>query len=157
MLAIKHPDIVPPGGAWVYVDPDTKARFKSNSLAVLQRQVAKHKQARAAGLDPSEFVANICANASPGVCADLDPKEPSLISMARHFGEAMASWAAADGFHTVSKQVLAGRVAICETCEYWAGKKGQSIILGRCRLCGCNGVKLALPSQACPRGLWPAA
>jgi hypothetical protein len=68
------------------------------------------------------------------------------------FAGAMWEWAKTDKFSTVSDDVLAKRKEICTKCDYWnqAGYGG----MGQCRICGCSGAKLYLPSSKCPQHLW---
>jgi hypothetical protein len=57
--------------------------------------------------------------------------------------------AAAAGRPVVApSDVIAARVAVCDECPEWVG--------GRCRVCGCGGLKRHLTTERCPLGKWPA-
>lgn len=69
---------------------------------------------------------------------------PSLSDMATNFYESMKKWKSS-GFKTVTKEVFEQRKTICNECEHWDKK-----FFGRCKICGCFGVKLHLATEKCP-------
>jgi hypothetical protein len=72
---------------------------------------------------------------------------PTTAELSTNFTKAMLGWAKA-GFPTVKRKTYEQRHAICNTCEHWSpdGLLGT----GRCRKCGCSGVKLWLATSTCP-------
>ena len=78
-------------------------------------------------------------------------QSPSLREQAVHFGGAMFNWALS-GFRFVPPAVFDMRSVYCrgdETkpkCEHWTGV--------RCLRCKCFGMKLHMPDEFCPIGLW---
>ena len=83
----------------------------------------------------------------------LPPEPPTLIEMVANFSGAMARWAAA-GFPTVDAAELEQRLNTCRACENW----GMVLGFGRCKVCGCFGLKLWLKTERCrhPKGSrWP--
>ena len=77
------------------------------------------------------------------------PAYPSLATRAAHFGQALASEAAAiiQGEDPPSPETLAHRRAICAECPFNDG--------GWCPWCGCFiALKTAFRSQQCPKGYW---
>jgi len=75
-------------------------------------------------------------------------KEPNLVDKARSLGTAVYNWAAKDGLHRVSPQVLEFRKNICNSCEHW--DKEAFGYMGKCNICGCSAAKLYIPSASCP-------
>lgn len=66
----------------------------------------------------------------------------------KNFSDAMIVWAHDDKLKVVSDEVLASRKSICNGCDKW-DKDGYAG-LGMCKVCGCSGMKLYLPSSQCP-------
>ena len=85
-----------------------------------------------------------------GVAATKTPR-PGLGKMALTLAKASARFAAS-GFRQVRGETLTARKAVCGACPDWdpTGYAG----LGRCRKCGCSGVKLSWASERCPLGKW---
>lgn len=77
---------------------------------------------------------------------------PSLTAQAASVVQAGTDWAKT-GFAFVSKQTLADRTAVCETCTEWDASAFNGT--GRCAKCGCSTyVKLRLAGMKCPLGKW---
>lgn len=72
---------------------------------------------------------------------------PTVTSMTVSVLSSLARWLAA-GRPKTSPAGLAGRRAGCQACPHWdpKGWRGR----GRCRLCGCSGVKLEWATETCP-------
>lgn len=73
---------------------------------------------------------------------------PTIIDKAKGFGTAMVNWATQDGFSHVTDEQFAQRKAICTACQFWIPEKFNG--MGLCKLCGCTGMKLYIPSSICP-------
>ena len=73
--------------------------------------------------------------------------EPTVAGMTVSVLSSAAKWIAA-GCPKTSPDGLVARQAGCQVCPHWdsAGWKGR----GRCRLCGCSGVKLGWATETCP-------
>jgi len=87
---------------------------------------------------------------------DVEPPrvtEQSLASKLTSLSKSLASWASA-GFTVVNDAQLAERHSICEACPFW--EKDAFLGTGRCKKCGCSGVKLKLATSKCPIGKWDA-
>ena len=76
------------------------------------------------------------------------PQDLNIIGKAKNFGTAMANWAVQDGFNRVTDTQFSFRKQLCEQCPHWAPTAYAG--LGQCKLCGCSGVKLYIPSSVCP-------
>lgn len=83
---------------------------------------------------------------------DVD-QEPGLVVKAKTLSRAMRVWASS-GFQMATDEDAAARKAICEPCEFWQG--GSYLGAGKCKKCGCSGVKLKLATSSCPIGKWHA-
>lgn len=97
-----------------------------------------------------ELVAYIC-NAEPTYCESTEP--PSYAQRAKTFARAMTDWMAG-GLKSVTHEQYEQRLEICKICPYWRGQ--GALGFGSCGKCGCSGLKLYLPTQACPDGRWNA-
>ena len=74
-------------------------------------------------------------------------KEPSLLKKALSLGEAVVNHVA-DGLTKTTKEELALRLSICESCHH---RNGSS-----CGLCGCDiSTKSGWRSSTCPDDRWP--
>lgn len=153
MLVISKPNKVPHGGYWRYHDEDSGADFAHPVIQVLQDQIYKHKIANGRTFDLTEFVQNVCRTTGQRICHDADDKEYGTLQQIAAFTHAMADWIKS-GLAMASKDILAMRIEKCNACEHWGGSKGGSLFSGRCKLCGCRGVKLALATSHCPAGKW---
>jgi hypothetical protein len=85
----------------------------------------------------------------PDYATILDPPPPSLGRQLANAGMAAGRVVAAvaAGRPVVApSDVIAARVAVCDACPEWVG--------GRCRVCGCGGLKRHLSTERCPLGKW---
>lgn len=157
-LRIKDPNLVPHGGAFIYRQPETGAEFRHHTVPHLYEMARKHAQANGLEFNGDTFIKNVCANTYPGTCEEVDSDgNPSWYQMAVSAADALADTvmrAATLRQIVTDKDMIEKRQGICEACPEWTGVLGGSLISGGCRLCGCSGVKLALPGQKCPKGLW---
>lgn len=78
-------------------------------------------------------------------------KEPSVLEKIKNFGGAI-SRIAEHGLKLVPKNIEMDRMMICDSCHYW--QKNGSLGLGKCKKCGCAGIKLNLATEKCPVGSW---
>ena len=77
----------------------------------------------------------------------VNTKEPSLLKKALSLGEAVVNHVA-DGLTKTTKEELALRLSICESCHH---RNGES-----CGLCGCLiSTKSSWKSSTCPDDRWP--
>jgi hypothetical protein len=106
-----------------------------------------------ARLDRGELILDRAAHAElerrfyPASRPNRSLDEPSPIEIARNFTAAVAAWAEA-GFEVVGQAEYERRRATCIRCEHWdpAARMGT----GKCRKCGCSGLKLWLATATCP-------
>lgn len=74
--------------------------------------------------------------------ADFPPLAQQAANLAGAVGRFIAS-----GMATTTTEERARRLAICEGCEFFVGK--------RCQKCGCSlAAKVAMASEHCPIGKW---
>lgn len=76
---------------------------------------------------------------------------PSLLAMARGLVKSTYNHAK-DGFQNVSKETHEKRLAVCAACPHW--EPGRFAGLGRCKQCGCSGIKLQWRTSVCPLAKW---
>jgi hypothetical protein len=76
---------------------------------------------------------------------------PSMYEQARGLAKAIYAHASS-GFKTVRKETHEARLAICAQCTSWepSGWGG----MGRCKQCGCSGIKLTWKTSICPLAKW---
>lgn len=155
ILAIKDRAKVPPGGAYVYAQPESGQEFRHHALDVLYGMVKKHRRANNYPIGPefrAEIDAAICQSL-PEICMDKTPPEPltPLVLLAR-FTKAMFGWLR-DGLRVVPPHTFIARRETCLNCTHWAGD-GAAFGLGRCGKCGCSGLKLHIANESCPLKKW---
>lgn len=83
---------------------------------------------------------------------DLSMKVTATMpEMMKNLGQAAILYAT-DGFKNCTKEQHDQRLDICKSCELWdaSGYMG----LGKCKKCGCSGMKLWVASSQCPIGKW---
>lgn len=154
MLRIKDQNRVPHGGAFIYRHPISGAEFRHHTIPHLFDQVHKHCLANGYEFSGQEFTENICANAYPGTCEEVDDTGmPPMIERVKSVTKAVVSWGRS-GFKMSGDELINFRLGICQACPYWQGEAGGSYRTGLCKRCGCSGVKLALPHSTCPDGKW---
>jgi len=56
------------------------------------------------------------------------------------------------GFSQANEDALLKRLKICNSCEFWDSNGWQG--LGKCKKCGCSGLKLKMAASKCPIGNW---
>jgi hypothetical protein len=78
-------------------------------------------------------------------------EEPGLVEKAKNFTSSMVEWATS-GFPVVDNDLLLKRKEVCNTCEFW--DKDGYMGAGKCKKCGCSGIKLNLATSVCPAGKW---
>lgn len=157
-LRITDPSHVPFGGAFVYRHPDTGAEFRHHTVPHLFEMARKHAQANGLAFNQDDFIKNVCSNTPGGICHETDEHgNPSWYQMAVSAADALGDTvmrAATLRQITADKDIIQMRQGICESCPEWTGVLGGTLLSGGCKLCGCSGIKLALPGQKCPKGLW---
>jgi hypothetical protein len=94
-----------------------------------------------------EFGGNVEAKAKKRTAA----KEPTLMEKAKSLTDAVASWTKA-GFKMATEEQYAARYEICKACDFWVDEGYMG--MGKCRQCGCSGVKLRLATSTCPLEKW---
>lgn len=150
MWTLKFDNAVPHGG-WRYTVPETGVTLRASSLDGLELAVLEHCVANRIPVKPhrKQTITNAVCEQSPGFCNHQDP---TIRSMAKSFAHAMLDWARS-GFKVVDKEQFEARLKLCDDCDYWRGWSA-GFGYGRCRKCGCSGLKLFLPTQVCPAGKW---
>ena len=76
------------------------------------------------------------------------PQDLNIMDKTKNLGVSIVNWATTDRFARVSDEQFAERKAICTACPFWDGEGFNH--LGKCKLCGCSGLKLYIPSAKCP-------
>ena len=76
---------------------------------------------------------------------------PALPALAGTAVRALTRFAAS-GFRKASDSTLLARQSLCRTCPEWEHEGYAG--LGRCRKCGCSGIKLTWASEQCPLDKW---
>lgn len=76
---------------------------------------------------------------------------PSAATLAARALKAGAKWAAS-GFSMATDEQQAQRRSICDECPMWDATAFGG--RGKCRKCGCGGLKLKLATEKCPLGKW---
>ena len=75
----------------------------------------------------------------------------TFIDKALQAAKATFDWAGA-GFPLADETDLSKRKAICDACEHW--NADAFLGKGKCKVCGCSGVKLNLKTSTCPLLKW---
>lgn len=155
MKRIKDPNLVPPGGAFVYRHSKSGAEFKHHTVPRLFEMVRKHCEANGYEFTNKEFTENVCSNAHPRVCEDVDDITglPPFIERAKSLAKEVVSWGK-HGFKMSDEELYNVRLGICRSCPYFGGETGGTYFSIACRKCGCSGLKLKWASSKCPLGLW---
>jgi hypothetical protein len=76
---------------------------------------------------------------------------PTISELTKNFSGAIFRWARA-GLPTVSEEQYRQRLSVCEGCEHWDERAAFG--LGRCKKCGCTGLKHWLETEHCPVSKW---
>jgi len=76
---------------------------------------------------------------------------PSLPQLAMTAAKALGRFAAS-GFRKAPEETRLSRQAVCHACPDWDAEGFAG--MGRCRKCGCSGIKLSWASEQCPLGKW---
>lgn len=153
MQAVIHKANVPPGGYYVYVDPETHVELRHPYFRQIVENAAQHRRANNLPVGSNfevDVEQNVCAHAAGGVCRE--EKTPDVWEKMSSFARASWQWAR-NGMQTVSEQTYNGRLSICQRCEYFSGE--QYFGTGGCKKCGCGiSLKLYWPTEKCPVGKW---
>lgn len=153
MLVIRNANRVPHGG-WKWMDDETNMFLRDTHLPNLLKKASAFILANGRTFDNAKFIESVCKH-TPDACTDQDPNGPTMGQMAVNFVSSMAQWLGA-GANVAPKDMIYRRHEICIGCPHWSGLKDSSasIMTGRCKMCGCNGVKLALETSRCPLAKW---
>jgi hypothetical protein len=154
MMTPKSMSHVPPGGYWVYIDPETKKDIRHPYYAQCSINAIEHRKANNLPIGSNwdeDFAANVCSHAATGVCVDETPVR--VLDMMSTFARAAYFWAKS-GFACVTDEQHAERKATCSACPYWQGESYFGY--GKCSKCGCSALKLFWKSEKCPIDKWKA-
>lgn len=159
MNSITNSTLVPQGGGFVYVDPDSGHRFIHCTVEQLAVMAKKHRTANnyPIGMHWSQdFIDNVCRNTPGPVCTSDMPL--TAVQKAANLASAIYD-AARSGFKTLSPEDVVSRQHTCETsgpaggaCEAFKGFNGMFGVF--CGSCGCAKLKLHLQSSTCPKSRW---
>lgn len=142
----------PRGGLWRYEHPISGYKFSSHQLGAIKNAIWSHEEANQYPLTSEADIESALCKTHASSCGEAEPR---LLQKAANFIGEMVNWAK-EGFPIASEDVLQQRLDICQSCSYWRGITGGSLLQGKCRKCGCRGVKLAVGSASCPLGKWVA-
>lgn len=150
MNKIRDTTLVPQGGGFIYIDPDSGMLFKHCTVEHLIVLAKKHREANNySALSIQDIIDNVCSNTPGPVCWDEPP--PSAGEKARSLAKAVAD-SARSGFKTRSLEEVKAIMEICESCQYWGNPKGPLDVA--CQKCGCRRIKFSLVGLHCPIGKW---
>jgi hypothetical protein len=156
MVTIQHRNNVPPGGGWIYIQPESGMAFKHPDLMHVKRMVKAHRIANnyPVGVNFDQEIEESICNSRPELCFDNTPlADLTFFERVAKFASASIQWAAS-GFKVVNSHQYNQRLATCQQCEKWHGEKAFG--LGQCGSCGCSGVKLFMVTEKCPLNKWSA-
>lgn len=155
MVTIKDPNLVPPGGAFVYRHKISGAEFKHHTVPRLYEMVHQHCASNGYEFSNAEFYQNVCENAHPQVCHNIDDATglPPLTQRVASFTKAVVSWGRS-GFKMSDDEMFQHRLGICQSCPFYGGESGGNYFGITCRKCGCSGLKLKWKNSKCPLGSW---
>jgi hypothetical protein len=81
----------------------------------------------------------------------LDRYSGKRVSPALSFVRAVAAWVR--GGCKIAPEILRlNRLSVCKRCEWWDAPAFYG--LGKCKRCGCSGLKLRMKEEKCPLGKW---
>ncbi len=148
MLTVIHKSNVPNGGYYFYVCEETGVTLKHPYYGQLAVMAKQHRIVNNLPIGSNwlvQFEENVCKNTPAQICNQK--ADDTVVDIATRFAKAMIKWAAS-GFKTVSGEVFAQRLAVCESCPNYSVKA----VLGRagCKLCRCTSKKLYLATERCP-------
>lgn len=147
MFVYKRPEMVPPGGGWLYIHAETGTKITSSSAENLVIKAKKwHKDNNfPVPVDFAQIIATqVCARC-PEFCYSTEP--PTAADKAREFAVAASRWIKQRA-PVVSEEVFLERKEKCESCELYGGTRTFGFI--GCGKCGCTGLKLYLATEKCP-------
>lgn len=151
MKSFKTPNVVPPGGGWIWNHPETGDQIYGGSADMLISNAREYcrRNHLPIGLNfEQNIIDSVCARL-PDICSDTEP--PTPMEMAAKFARAAVTWVA-NGATVVSPEQFQQRLDTCRACERWNGEAFFG--LGRCGKCGCSGVKLYMDTEKCPLSKW---
>jgi len=140
---------VPPGG--YYFITETGFKIENSGLDGLKTKVAHYYEQNGIKKSPKEVDRSVENQVCERIPSEFCQGPPSAARKAKTFSEAMIKFAMS-GFETVDEETYNQRFETCDSCEHY-GPNGL-FGLANCRLCGCYGLKLFLPSQTCPADKW---
>lgn len=154
MLAIVDPNKVPHGGCFKFIHPISGAEFRHHTVPNLFEQVRKHCEANGYEFTNKEFTENVCANAYPGTCHEVDDTGfPTFTEKVVSAAKAVVRHARG-GFKATEQEMYETRRGICGQCVYFGGDSGGTWLAVACKKCGCSSLKLKWAESVCPIGLW---
>lgn len=160
MVTITHRNNVPPGGGWIYIQPESGLAFKHPDLNRVKEMVRKHRLANnyPVGIDFDREIENYICQTRPELCGDTTPpSELTFFQRVGRFASASIRWAAS-GFKVVTAEQYAQRFGKCagtetsSACEFWRGE--STLFEVSCAVCGCGSKKLWMASEECPKQKW---
>lgn len=152
MNRIRNETLVPQGGSFIYLDPNSGKEFRHHTIPHLRLLVHNHRKANGYEMPVNwgeTFIENVCAHTPGSVCENDTPL--TIAQKAMNLVAAIAD-AARDGFKTRTAEEVEAIKAICRPCEYYAGEKG--LLAVACRKCGCSKLKFHIASSHCPIQRW---
>lgn len=154
MTTITHRNAVPPGGGWIYIQPESGLAFKHPDLNRVKEMVKAHRKANnyPIGINFNQEIEDWICTSRPELCSENTPlAELTFFQRVSKFAAASINWAAS-GFRVTTAEQYHQRLSICQACEYF---NGESVLgLGSCQKCGCSGLKLFSAVEHCPINKW---
>lgn len=166
MMKVTHPNHVPPGGAFIYVQPESGVEFRHHTITYLRELVKKHRLANnyPIGTNFNQEIEDYICSHQPGICHDATPPVPlTKTAILINFAKSMLQWAG-NGFTFVRGDDYIARRNICmgtpelQPCPYWGGE--PEFGYAHCAKCGCSRLKMFVKASAngrddCPDRRWP--
>jgi hypothetical protein len=167
MMMIADTSHVPPGGAFVYVQPESGVTFRHHTLPYLLEQIKKHRIANnyPIGTNFNQEIEDYICQHQPDICRDTTPPvQLTKVQVLIGFAKSMMSWAS-QGFALVRGDDYIARRETCmgdgkdkPQCPYWGGE--PEFGFAQCAKCGCSRLKLFVKASAngqddCPDKRWP--
>lgn len=153
MLAIRDPNKVPFGGAFVWKCSECEATFRHHTPPHVFEQALKHSQSNGHPFSNELFTQSVCEH-NPEACHEVDGTGfPTLTEKAVSVAKAVISHAR-NRFKGTDEELKNLRLSICSSCVYYGGEAGGTWFSVVCKKCGCSGLKLKIEKSTCPLGLW---
>jgi len=146
---------------WWIIDPITKVYIEGNSYKTLRGKFIEHRKSNNLDQNIDQEIHNqICSHEDPSFCQEWPTSgayapqaqiEVTITEMVSNFTQSMKTWIGS-GMPITTEDKFKNRLNTCRNCEYWDEK--AYLGKGKCKKCGCSGLKLHLDTSKCPINKW---